>query len=176
MTKIFEGVRRGDVALAAVLTALGVLLMIENIASATGGDIRVDSRSWLVVPVFALATLPILWRRRSMLVVLAVTAAALAVHVVAFGWMVRCGIGLPLAFALAYSAGRLGNRGQAFIGLAAVLGIQLLVLVRDSAAGLGAIPFTAVISAAVWGVGVWLHRRAMGDTVGTESAPVRTYA
>ena len=160
MDGIFAGVRKGDAALAAVLTALGALLMVMNITGDEAGT-RIDSRSWLMVPVFAAATLPILWRRRGMVAVIAVTAAALAVHVLAFGWVVRCGAGLPLAFALAYGAGRLSRGGWSFAGLAATIGIQFLVLVRDSAAGLDIIPVTAAIAIAAWGAGVWLRRRAL---------------
>src|SRR4249919_3973841 len=105
MNKLFEGIRPTDVALAIVMSALGVYLMLENINS-TSGDVRIDSTSWLLVPVFLAATIPILWRRRSILTVTLVTAAALAAHVAAFGWLVRCGAGLPLAIALAYAAGR----------------------------------------------------------------------
>ena len=46
------------------------------------------------------------------------------------------------------------------VGLAAVIGIQVLVLVRDSAAGLDILPFTAVIGAVFWGAGVWVQQRA----------------
>lgn len=160
MTTISDGVRKGDVALAVLATGLGVALMLENIFAGADAGVRIDSHSWLSIPVFALATIPILWRRRSMLAVLLVTAAALAVHVLAFGWMVRCGAGLPLAFALAYGAGRLGDGWRSWVGLLAVTVIQVLVLVRDSAAGLDIIPVTAVIGAVIWGVGVWVRRRA----------------
>lgn len=170
MTTIFTGVRRGDVALAVLVTGLGVALMLENIMAGPDEGVRIDSHSWLIVPVFALATIPILWRRRSMLAVCLVTIAALAVHLLAFGWMVRCGAGLPLAFALAYGAGRLSEGWRSWVGLLLVTGIQVLVLARDSAAGLGIIPVTAVIGVAVWGVGVWVRRRAGRDV--TVGAPV----
>jgi hypothetical protein len=155
---MFDGVRKGDVALAAVLTILGVALMVENIM-AVDPDVRIDSHSWLMVPVFAAATLPILWRRRGILAVTIVTAAAMGVHLLAFGWVVRCGAGLPLAFALAYGVGRLAPRWRSWVGLLATLVIQVLVLAQDSAAGLQVIPFTAVIGVAAWGVGVWLRQR-----------------
>lgn len=160
MDGIFAGVRKGDAALAAVLTALGALLMVMNIAGDEPGT-RIDSRSWLSVPVFALATLPILWRRRGMIAVIAVTAAALAVHVLAFGWVVRCGAGLPLAFALAYAAGRLSRGAWSLVGLAGTLAIQFLVLVRDSAAGLDIVWVTAAIGVLSWGIGAMLARRAV---------------
>jgi hypothetical protein len=171
---IFDGVRKGDVALAVATTGLGALLMTENVLAGPGGEARIDSHSWLSLPVFAAATVPVLWRRRSMPAVLAVTAVALAVHVLAFGWLVRCGAGLPLAFALAYGVGRLMDGRASWAGLAAVTGIQFLVLVRDSVAGLGIIPVTALLGAAAWGVGVWLRRRVLRG--GTVSAPVPTAA
>jgi hypothetical protein len=174
MTKIFDGVSRGDLALAALMTLLGAFLMIENILGPATSATRVDSHSWLMVPVFAAATIPILWRRRGMLAVLAVTAAALAVHVFAFGWVVRCGAGLPLAFALAYGVGRLSDGWRTWIGLAGAIGIQFLVLVRDSAAGLDIIPVTAVLTVAAWGVGVWLRRRAL--RLGSVGAPAPAVA
>jgi hypothetical protein len=164
---MFDGVRKGDVALAAVLTVLGVVLMVENI-TAVDPDVRVDSHSWLMVPVFAAATLPVLWRRRGVLAVTLVSAAAMAAHVLAFGWVVRCGAGLPLAFALAYGVGRLAPRWQSWVGLVVTLVLQVLVLVQDSAAGLHVIPVTALIGVAAWGVGVWVRQR-VGTAV---AAPV----
>jgi hypothetical protein len=172
MSTLFTGVRKGDVVLAASLTTLGVVAMVGNIA---GGEasVRIDSQSWLMIPVFAAATLPILWRRRNLLAVYAVTVVALTVHVFAFGWVVRCGAGLPLAVALAYASGRLDNRRAALTGLVAAIGVQFLVLVRDSVAGLEIIAATAAIAAAAWGVGTWLRKRSgVGATVPAE--PVRS--
>src|ERR1700754_131060 len=119
VTTFFAGVRKGDAVLAALLTALGVVLMVADIISDPDTGLRMDSRSWLMVPVFAAATLPILWRRRSMLVVYTVTLAALGIHVLAFGWTVRCGAGLPLSVALAYASGKLAKGWPAVLGLAA---------------------------------------------------------
>jgi hypothetical protein len=171
---IFDGIRKGDLALAVGTTGLGVALMVENIMSGADAGVRVDSHSWLLVPVFAAATVPVLWRRRSMPAVLAVTAVALAAHVLAFGWLVRCGAGLPLALVLAYSVGRLMTGRASWLGLAAVTGIQFLVLVRDSAAGLEIMPVTALLGVAAWGAGVWLRRRALRSA--TVSVPVPTVA
>ncbi|HZV26625.1 MAG TPA: hypothetical protein VFG00_10070 [Acidothermaceae bacterium] len=172
MKSIIRGVRPLDYILAAALTALGVLLMVENMQGSSDKT-RIDSTTWVMIPVFAAATLPILWRRTNLWAVLGVTAAALGVHDIAFGWVVRCGAGLPLAFALAYAVGRLmSDRRQSYYGLAAVVVIQFLVLVTDSAAGLGIIPFTAVISAGFWGVGRYVQKRSQKDAV-VEAAPSR---
>jgi hypothetical protein len=175
MNSILRGVRPLDYLLAAALTALGVLLMVENMKGPSGST-RIDSTSWVMIPIFAAATLPILWRRANLWAVLGVTAAALAVHDVAFGWVVRCGAGLPLAFALAYAVGRLmADRKQSYWGLVAVIAIQFLVLVHDSAAGLGIIPFTAVISAAFWGAGLYLQKRSQSTVAVATAAPVETF-
>ena len=171
MNAIFAGVRKGDAVLAAVLTALGTLLMIENILSGSPSEVRIDSHSWLMVPVFAAATVPILWRRRSMIAVSVVTAAALAVHVLAFGWVIRCGAGLPLAFALAYGVGKLSRGAWSWVGLVLTLAIQWLVLVRDSATGLSIMPVTAAIGIVCWGIGVMLARRAGRSAAVEVSAP-----
>jgi hypothetical protein len=176
MSALFAGVRRGDAVLAALLTALGVLLMVENIGSPADSEVRIDSHSWLLIPVFAAATLPILWRRRNLAAVYAVTAAALAAHVLAFDWVVRCGAGLPLAFALAYAAGRLDTGRRAVAGLVATLAIQALVLVRDSAAGLGILPVTALLGVAAWGIGTWVRRRSAAGTTADAPVPAGSYA
>jgi hypothetical protein len=133
--------------------------MIENI-TATDAAVRIDSRSWLMIPLFAAATLPILWRRRNVLAVTLVSLVAMGAHVLAFGWEVRCGAGLPLAFALAYGVGRLAPGWQAWVGLVGSLAVQALVLVQDSAAGLQILPVTALIGVAAWGVGLWLRLRS----------------
>lgn len=175
MNKIFRDVRPLDYLLAAALTALGVVLMLEDMKGSS--VTRIDSTSWALIPVFAAATVPILWRRRNLWAVLGVTAAALVVHNIAFGWDVRCGAGLPLAFALAYSVGRLmTDRLQSYAGLAAVFGIQVLVLFHDSAAGLGISPFTAVISAAFWGAGLYVQKRSHHPVADEAATAVKTFA
>jgi hypothetical protein len=159
MDGILTGVRKGDAVLAGLVTAAGVLNMVENVR-ATDAAIRIDSHSWLLVPAYLAVTVPVLWRRRNLVGVLAVTATALVAHVLAFGWVTRCGSGLPLSIALAYSAGRLMRGSAAWGGLVAALAIQFLVLVRDSSAGLGVMPATAVMSLIAFGVGALLARRA----------------
>ena len=51
-----------------------------------------------------------------------ITAAATAVHVVAFDWLTRCGVVLPLAFALGYAVARFARtRRDHVLGLAAIV-------------------------------------------------------
>ena len=166
MDKLRGLIRPMDVVLATLLSGLGVVLMLENMGSPSG--VRIDSTSWLMIPVFLVATVPVLFRRVNLIAVILVTAAAMAVHVAAFGWLVRCGAGLPLAIVLAYSAGKLiSDRTQSIIAMVLTIGVQYLVLVKDSAAGLGVLPVTALIGAAAWGIGWYVRSR-------TSTAPTDT--
>ncbi len=68
---LLGGVRPVDWALAGALTALGIWLMVENVrfadshaaaAIAEGTMVHeLTSHSWAMVPVFALAAVPVLW-------------------------------------------------------------------------------------------------------------------
>jgi hypothetical protein len=168
MDKVKAAIRPTDVVLAVLLSGLGVWLMIETMRG-PAGHTRIDSTSWLMVPVFLVATLPVLLRRVNLLAVILVCAAAIAVHDVAFDWVVRCGAGLPLSGVLAYSAGRLlADRRQSAVALVLSIGVQALVLVRDSAAGIAVLPVTAGIGVALWGAG-WYVRSLL--TKRTAPAP-----
>ena len=179
MDKLKNTIRPTDIVLAVLLSALGVLLMVEDMHGPSGGT-RIDSTSWTLIPVFLLATLPVVLRQVNLMAVILVSAAALAVHDAAFDWVVRCGAGLPLAFVLAYSAGRLlTDRRQSIVALVLTIGVQALVLVRDSAAGMGILPVTAAIGIALWGAG-WFVRshlasRASRTALAPESTPVATH-
>ena len=106
----------------------------------------------------------ILWRRRNILAVTAVTAAATAAHVLAFDWVTRCGVGLPLSFALAYAVGRFaGGRNHQILGVAGVVLVQFLVLVKDSSTGgLGPILATIPLGLLFWGAGRLVASRTTG--------------
>jgi hypothetical protein len=135
MHKILAGVRPLDYLLAALMTAAGVLLMVENIVGGDDASLPhpVSTTSWLIIPVFLLVTLPILLRRRNIAAVVGITTAAAAVHVLAFGWLTRCGVVLPLSFALAYAVARFAHgRRDHVLGLAGIVALLLIVLVRDS--------------------------------------------
>jgi hypothetical protein len=55
-----------------------------------------------MVPVFLGATVPVLWWRRSVIAVTGTVIVVMALHDVLFGWVTRCGAGLPVAFVLAF--------------------------------------------------------------------------
>ena len=164
MNTILKGVRPLDYVLAGLLTALGALLMVENITAPADADLAhpVDTQSWVILPVFLLVTLPILWRRRNVLAVIGVTIAASVVHLLAFGWLTRCGVTLPLSFALAYAVARFaGNIRNQLIGLAGIVLLQVVVLIHDSSIGpmgdglLIALPGAALF----YGIGLLVQNR-----------------
>ena len=66
---ILKGIRPLDYVLTAVMVALAVLIGLENVNAAADADLAhpLDSHSALMIPVFVLAALPILWRRRNIL-------------------------------------------------------------------------------------------------------------
>ena len=155
-----RGVQPLDVLVTTLLCALASWLMVDNILS-RDVDVRIDSHSWWLLPVFLAAALPVLWWRRGLLPVLLVSCAAMAVHVVAFGALVRCGAGLPLTFVLAFLAAgwepQPRRRGAALV-LVAALGS--LVTVRDTAAGVGLLPVVLVASMVLAGIGRVVAHRA----------------
>jgi hypothetical protein len=137
-----NGIKPTDWILAALMTVAGAFLMYENIAAGPDADLAhpLSTQTWVMLPAFLLVTVPILWRRRNVLAVTGVTIAATALHVLAFGWVTRCGVGLPLAFALAYAVARFaGPLRNQVAGLAGIAVLLLVVLFRDASAGLEAL-------------------------------------
>jgi hypothetical protein len=157
MNAIFKGIRPLDYVLAAATTGAGVYLMHENmtVTSSHGLVHPVSTTTAAMIPVFLAVTVPILWRRRNVLAVVGVTALAAVVHVVLFGWLTRCGVVLPLSFALAYAVARFAvGRRDHLIGLAGILLLQVITLTRDSSTSLlGALPICLVGGAIFYGIG-----------------------
>jgi hypothetical protein len=177
MNGILKGVRPLDYVLAGVMTVLGALLMVENMISPDDADLAhpVSTHSWVILPVYLLVTLPILWRRRHVLAVIGVTIAASLVHLLAFGWLTRCGAALPLSFALAYAVARFaGNMRNQLIGVAGIVVLQVAVLFHDSSIGpvgdglLIAIPGAALF----YGIGLVVQNRASRKRQPAAVAPV----
>jgi hypothetical protein len=164
MSAIVKDVRPVDYVLAGLMTAAGAFLMYMNVAASDESSLAhpVSTTSWAILPAFLPVTLPILWRRRNVLAVVGVTAAATAAHVLAFGWLTRCGVALPLSFALAYAVARFaGGRRNQLIGLAGVVVLQLAVLVQDSSTGglPGGLEVALPAAALFYGVGRYVQYR-----------------
>jgi hypothetical protein len=169
---VLRGVRPMDWILAGALTALGIWLMVEDVtltgehaatAIAEGTMVhQVTSHSWAMVPVFALASIPVLWWRRSVVAVTGVALAVMVLHDLLFGWVTRCGAGLPLAFVLAYLGGVALERTSALVMLGLTTLLTAAVLVVDATTGFEPFLFAFPIVLIVFAIGRAVrHRTAM---------------
>lgn len=164
MNAIFKGIKPLDYVLAALATAAGVYLMYENVYGHEHGLAHPQSTTTVaMLPVFLLVTVPILWRRRSILAVTAVTTVALAAHVLAFGWNTRCGVILPLAALLAYAVGRFATSlREHLLSLAVIVVLLVVTLARDSSIDtiMSALPIAVAGAALFYGAGRFVQVRA----------------
>jgi len=177
---ILKGIRPLDFVLTAVMVLVAVLIGLENLNAGPDADVAhaLDSHSALMVPVFAIAAVPILWRRRSIVAAIGVSLVVTAASVAMFGWVTRCGWALPLAFAMAYGVARFaGRRQDHLIGLVGLLALQVVSLVKDSSTGgLGALALSVPLTALCYGIGLFVQSRATKrspePTVGVEHVHV----
>ncbi|MEO7420899.1 MAG: hypothetical protein ABIU87_00700 [Ornithinibacter sp.] len=171
---VFRGIRPVDWFLAGALTALGIWLMMENVllqdsniesAIASGAMVhQVTSHSWAMVPVFALSTVPVLWWRRNLIAVTGIAVAAIVLHDLLFGWVTRCGAGLPLAFLLAYLGALALERKQAWITLGLTTLLTAALLVVDSTTGFEPVVLALPIVLIVFGIGRAVRNRTAMST------------
>jgi hypothetical protein len=131
---ILKGVRPLDYVVTAVATAAGALLMAANVtADATDLPHALTTRTWAMLPVFLLVTVPSLWRRRDITIAVGGTALATVLHVLLFGWVTRCGVLLPLTLVLGYSVARFAaSRRDQLIGMTGLLLVHMVMLYRDA--------------------------------------------
>jgi hypothetical protein len=146
------------------MVALAVAIGLENVNAGADADLAhsLDSHSALMIPVFAAASVPILWRRRGILAAIGVSFVVMAASVPAFGWVTRCGFALPLSFAMAYAVARFaGSRQNHLIGLVGILALQVVTLMRDSSTGgLGALALSVPLTGVFYGIGFFVQSRA----------------
>jgi hypothetical protein len=169
---VFRGIRPVDWVLAGALTALGIWLMVEDVmfsdahvasAIADGSMVhRMTSHSWVMVPVFAVAPVAVLWWRRSVIAVTGIAFMVLVLHDALFGWVTRCGAGLPLAFVLAYLGAIAVERKEAWIVLGLTTLLTAAVLVVDATTGFEPFLLAFPIVLIVFGIGRAVrHRTAL---------------
>lgn len=172
-SRVFQGVRPVDWVLAGVLTALGIALMVEDVAfddADAPGNIaagtmvhQMTSHSWAMVPVFAAATVAVLWWRRSVITVTGIAVVVMVLHDLLFGWVTRCGAGLPLAFVLAYLGAVALERRRAWIALGLCVLLTAAVLLVDATTGFEPMVLAVPIALIVFAIGRAVrHRTAMG--------------
>ena len=173
---IFKGIRPLDYVLTAVMVALAVLIGLENVNATDDADVAhaIDSHSALIIPVFVIAALPILWRRRNILAVIGVSFVVTAASVPMFGWVTRCGWALPLSMAMAYAVARFaGSKQNQIVGLVGIFALQIVMLVQDSATGgLGALAVSVPAAALFYGIGRYVQSRADKRTSTEPQEPV----
>lgn len=161
---IVKGIRPLDYVLTAIMVALATVIGLENVNAGADADLAhsLDSQSALMIPVFVIAALPILWRRRNILAAIAVSFVVVAASVPAFGWVTRCGFALPLSIAMAYAVGRFaGSMQNHLIGLGGILALQIVTLMKDSATGgLSALGLSVPLAAVFYGIGLFVQSRA----------------
>ena len=161
---IFKGIRPLDYVLTAVMVALAAFIGLENVNAGADADVAhaLDSHSALMIPVFMLAALPILWRRRNIVAAIGVSFVVTAASVPMFGWVTRCGWALPLSFAMAYAVARFaGSKQNHLIGLVGIVALQIVTLMKDSSTGgLDALLFSLPVAALFYGVGYFVQSRA----------------
>jgi signal transduction histidine kinase len=169
MHLLWERPGRRDVAIAAVASLLGLLLMVANV-----NDSKLDAPA-AAVPVFLLFTIPLLWRRTAPLIAALAALAGLLVHVAAFGTLTRCGLAFPVAFLLAFTAGAQLERRASLAVLAVVVGMVVAVMASDSSVDLSAVPFFVPLTAGVWGIGRLVRaRQRMVDELHEQTAELRS--
>ncbi|MBM6399810.1 hypothetical protein [Phycicoccus sonneratiae] len=179
--RALRGVRPVDGALAGALAALGVVLMVFNVRQTTA-DVTaaiadgtmvhpLSTRTWLLVPTFALAPAVVLWWRRGALEVAVAAAVVMAVHDLLFGWVTRCGAGLPLALVLAFLVGLRESGRRLWLGAAATGVLTTLVLVRDATTGLEPLVLALPLLGVVLGLGRAVrHRTVLADELRARTA------
>ena len=161
---ILKGLRPLDYVLTAAMVALAAVIGVANVTAGADADFahRLDSQSPLMIPVFVVAALPILWRRRGILPAIGLSFVVVAASVPMFGWVTRCGFALPLSIAMAYAVARFaGSRQHHLVGLVGILALQVVTLVRDaSTGGLGALTLAVPLAAIAYGAGLVVQSRA----------------
>ena len=173
MSGALRGIKAGDYVLAGVLTAVGLLLMEFDVRAADASVTKaiadgsmvhaMSSHSLWMIPVFAAATVPVLWWRRSVLAVTGVAIVIMALHDVLFGWVTRCGAGLPLALVLAFLGALTYGRAKAWIaaGFSALLAFAVVVV--DATTGPNVIVLVLPVLLIVFGIGWAVRRRAAAN-------------
>lgn len=170
MSGVFRGIKAGDYVLAGVLTALGLVLMVLDVRvtdaqvarEVAGGSMAhlMSSHSPWMIPVFAAATVPALWWRRGVLVVTSAAIVIMALHDVVFGWVTRCGAGLPLAFALAFLGALTYERAKAWAAAALSALLAFAVVVLDATTGPTVIALCVPVILVVFVIGRAARHRA----------------
>jgi signal transduction histidine kinase len=174
LSRAAQRIRPVDVVIAGILCALAAWLAVLNIRS-TDPTFVVNSHSWLQLPLFVAATLPVLWWRRSLIGALLTSSALMLAHVFAFGHLTRCGSGLPLVLVFGFLSGiGYSQRRERLTALALSVVLGAVVLMWDTSAGPTLTPVVAVIQVALYAIGrVVAHRAGMASELRQHNEDLR---
>lgn len=127
---------RLDIFLVLLATTLGTLLMVANVYEPDPGLVV----PFAAIPLFALVTVPVLWRSVDPVRALGAVLLGLALHTAVIGEAIRCGATFPVLALLTYAAGRrlpdsaglvalgLGVAGALLVGAGDFLGFGVVVV------------------------------------------------
>jgi signal transduction histidine kinase len=176
MTTAGERIGARDVVYAAMISALGLALMILNVADHDENMRNPDQQAAIhvgnllpypaIIPLFLLVTVPLLWRRAALERALAASCAGLLLNFALTGTEVlRCGAVLLVAFSFAFRAGTQSSR----LGLALSVGLAFVDLITELDPA-SAIVLTGV-TIAMWGIGriVGARTRLAGELRATSA-------
>jgi len=121
-----HGIAPADLAIGAVLTALGLLLTLSPPPGSAGEGVWLDT---LTVPA---VTLPVIWRRRAPLACAAALAAGVVVSGIPTFEQVRCGVAIPAALLIVYALATRAEGRRAIGGLGLVLGGMAILSFTDA--------------------------------------------
>jgi signal transduction histidine kinase len=184
MTSARERIPKRDVAIAGVVSALGLLLMYGNVAGITDdtppgpdeeravtydGILPIE----LAIPFFLLVTVPLLWRRTATIPAVGAALVGLGVNELLIGTEpIRCGVVLPTAFLFAFTAGAQHEAREARIGLALSSGLAFADMLVTFGV-LDAFVFGG-LTVPIWAVGrLARSRRRMADELQIRTAELR---
>jgi hypothetical protein len=179
MTSAGERIGKRDIAIAAVLSLLGLLLMYLNVSDPASEEELGMVRWGGLLPIefayllFLTVTVPLLWRRAAPIAAVAASFAGLLLNEVLIGTdLLRCGVVLPTALFFAFTCGAQLAGREALIGLALSAGLTFVDF------GVGFDPATIVVAtaltAAMWGVGRIVRSRSrMADELQARTAELR---
>jgi len=177
-----ERIARRDVAIAAVVSALGVVLMAIDIGDLSdglgpneGAEYHVGSLlpHGFAIPLFLLVTVPLLWRGAAPLLAVAAALAGLVLNEALLGTeFIRCGIVGPMAMLFAFTTGAwLSGPAER-----TVLALALALLLVDFALELGFVvaAVAAALTLAFWGIGrVVGSRQRLADELDAKTEELR---
>jgi signal transduction histidine kinase len=177
-----EQIARRDIAIAGVVSALGVVLMALDVDELSDGMGPGEGAAYHVgslvprgfaIPLFVLVTVPLLWRRVAPLAAVCAAVAGLVLNEALLGTeLIRCGIVGPMALLFAFTAGaRLTRRAERQM-LAATMALLLLDFIPELGPGVAAI--AAGLTAGAWWIGrVVASRRRLADELAAKTRELR---